>query len=85
VSVPLLLIVQTPFIVFGSRSYLPIPLFGALWLGYKLRFGTRLIPASKVDLVTGKREIDEEEERFVLLEKARQAKTSRWRRLADIL
>ncbi|OAX44602.1 dicarboxylic amino acid permease [Rhizopogon vinicolor AM-OR11-026] len=66
-------------------SYLPIPLFFAFWIGYKLRFRTRLIPASKVDLITGKKEIDEEEERFVLLEKARRAKMSRWRRLADIL
>ncbi|KAG1756833.1 dicarboxylic amino acid permease [Suillus paluster] len=66
-------------------SYLPIPLFFVLWLGYKLRYRTRVIPASKVDLITGKREIDEEEERFVLREKAREGKMSRWQRLVDAL
>jgi amino acid transporter len=67
------------------RSYLPVPLFFIFWLGYKLRYRTQVIPSSKVDLITGKREIDEEEERFILKEKAREGKVSRWRRLADVL
>jgi amino acid transporter len=66
-------------------SYLPVPLFFIFWLGYKLRYRTQVIPSSKVDLITGKREIDEEEERFILREKAREGKVSRWRRLADVL
>ncbi|KAG1731936.1 dicarbixylic amino acid permease [Suillus lakei] len=66
-------------------SYLPVPLFFIFWLGYKLRYRTRVIPSSKVDLITGKREIDEEEERFILGEKAREGKMSRWQRLADVL
>jgi amino acid transporter len=66
-------------------SYLPVPLFFIFWLGYKLRYRTQVIPSSKVDLITGKREIDEEEERFILKEKAREGKVSRWRRLADVL
>lgn len=66
-------------------SYLPIPLFFIFWLGYKLRYRTRVIPSSKVDLITGKREIDEEEERFILREKAREGKMSKWQKLADVL
>jgi amino acid transporter len=60
-------------------------MFFVFWIGYKLRFRTKLIPASKVDLITGKKEIDEEEERFVLLEKERRANMSKWQRLADVL
>lgn len=66
-------------------SYLPVPLFFIFWLGYKLRYRTRVIPSSKVDLITGKREIDEEEERFILREKAREGTMSRWQKLADVL
>lgn len=66
-------------------SYLPVPLFFIFWLGYKLRYRTRVIPSSKVDLLTGKREIDEEEEQFILREKAGGRKLSIWQRLADML
>jgi amino acid transporter len=62
-----------------------VPLFFIFWLGYKLRYRTRVIPSSKVDLITGKREIDEEEERFILREKAREGTMSRWQKLADVL
>ncbi|KIJ69454.1 hypothetical protein HYDPIDRAFT_179263 [Hydnomerulius pinastri MD-312] len=67
-------------------AYLPIPVFFLLWLGYKLYFGTRLIPLEKVDLVSGKREIDEEEERFLEKEAERFAgKWGTWKKVLDAL
>lgn len=47
------------------RSYIIIPVFFGFWLGYKLYYRTRLIPSEDVDLVTGKQQIDEEEEKFI--------------------
>ena len=46
-------------------SYIGLPIFVIFWSGYKLYYGTSLIPAHEVDLITGKREIDEEEEQFI--------------------
>jgi amino acid transporter len=40
-------------------------------VGYKVFYRTSTIPASEADLITGKREIDEEEERFLAQEKLR--------------
>ncbi|OJA18538.1 hypothetical protein AZE42_04008 [Rhizopogon vesiculosus] len=61
------------FIPFVSSSfitsYIAIPIFLALWVGYKVYHRTTTISASEADLFTGKREIDEEEERFLEREK----------------
>ncbi|KAL5635997.1 hypothetical protein ACGC1H_004716 [Rhizoctonia solani] len=46
-------------------SYIGAPVFGLMWLGYKLWYKTKVIPPHEVDLVTGKREIDEEEEQYL--------------------
>jgi len=46
-------------------SYIGLPIFVIFWSGYKLYYRTSLIPAHEVDLITGKREIDEEEEQFI--------------------
>ncbi|KAF8077993.1 dicarbixylic amino acid permease [Lyophyllum atratum] len=51
-------------------SYIGIPVFFVLWLGYKLIYRTRLIPLKEVDLVTGLRQIDEEEEKFLEMQAA---------------
>lgn len=53
------------------RSYIGIPIFLILWLGYKLVYRTRVIPPKDVDLVSGIRTIDEEEAKFVAEEKAK--------------
>ena len=45
-------------------SYIAIPAFVLFWAGYKLYYRTRVIPLDKVDLVTGRRKIEEEEEQF---------------------
>ncbi|KAH7930825.1 dicarbixylic amino acid permease [Leucogyrophana mollusca] len=70
-------------------AYIPIPIFFVLWLGYKIYFRTRTIPPAKVDLLTGKREIDEEEERFLVKEdlqkQVRGSMTRRWQKLLDLL
>jgi len=46
-------------------AYIGIPLFVIFWGGYKLYYRTSIIPIEKVDLISGKREIDEEEEQFI--------------------
>ncbi|KAG5654516.1 hypothetical protein H0H81_001157 [Sphagnurus paluster] len=51
-------------------SYILIPVFFVLWLSYKLIYKTRIISPREVDLVTGLREIDEEEEKFVKAQEA---------------
>ena len=63
-------------------SYIAIPAFVLFWGGYKLWFRTSVIPSEKVDLITGKREIDEEEERFNAAEAAKGPRT-RWQRIFD--
>jgi amino acid transporter len=58
--------------------------FFFLWIGYKLAMKTKVIPVSKIDLVTGLREIDEEEKRYLDEEAARGPRT-RWQRIWDSL
>lgn len=66
------------------RSYIGIPIFLILWLGYKVYYKTKTIPAAYVDLVTGKREIDEEEAKFIAEQELKGPQT-RWQRLWDSL
>ncbi|KAH7916038.1 dicarbixylic amino acid permease [Hygrophoropsis aurantiaca] len=82
------------FLPFNSAlfitAYIPIPIFFILWLGYKLYFRTRIIPPAKVDLFTGKRAIDEEEEQFLEKEDMRKQRQgsgliTRWQRMLDLL
>jgi amino acid transporter len=65
-------------------SYIGLPTFVLCWGGYKLYYRTSVIPSNKVDLITGKREIDEEEERFVADEEAKGPRSLR-RRIWDSL
>ncbi|KAG8719791.1 hypothetical protein FRC08_001978 [Ceratobasidium sp. 394] len=51
-------------------SYIGAPVFFFLWLGYKLYYKTSVIPPEEVDLITGKREIDEEEEQYLAAQDA---------------
>jgi yeast amino acid transporter len=52
-------------------NYVGLPIFFFLWLGYKIYYKTKMIPAHEVDLVTGVRQIDEEEERYLAEEAAK--------------
>jgi len=45
-------------------AYIGLPTFVLFWGGYKMWYRTSVIPSGQVDLITGKREIDEEEKRF---------------------
>ncbi|TFK88698.1 dicarbixylic amino acid permease [Polyporus arcularius HHB13444] len=45
-------------------AYIAVPAFVLFYFGYKVYYRTSLIPSDRVDLITGKREIDEEEDRF---------------------
>lgn len=46
-------------------SYVALPVFVLFYFGYKLYYRTHTLKSKDVDLVTGMRAIDEEEERFV--------------------
>ncbi|KAI0807126.1 dicarbixylic amino acid permease [Fomes fomentarius] len=76
------------FIPFKSdtfvTSYIAIPVFVIFYFGYKLYYRTVLIPSEHVDLITGKREIDEEEERFNKEQEARGPRT-KWQQIWDSL
>jgi amino acid transporter len=65
-------------------AYVAIPIFFVLWASYKLRFKTKVIPLAQVDLISGKREIDEEEEQF-LAEQAKLGPRTRLQRIWDSL
>jgi len=68
------------FIPFTTDSfvtnYIGLPIFFFLWLGYKLWYKTKVIPPHEVDLVTGIREIDEEEEKFLAEEATKGPRTT---------
>ncbi|KAH7910728.1 dicarboxylic amino acid permease [Hygrophoropsis aurantiaca] len=76
------------FIPFASAtfitSYIPIPIFFSFWAAYKIHYRTETVPASKADLVTGKKEIDEEEELFVAQDELKGPRT-RLQRIWDAL
>jgi amino acid transporter len=76
------------FIPFKTDSfvtaYIAVPTFIAFWAGYKYTFKTKVIPLDQVDLISGKREIDEEEEQF-LAEQAKLGPRTRLQRLWDSL
>lgn len=65
-------------------SYIGAPVFFGLWLGYKLFYRTRVIPPAEVDLVSGKRQIDEEEERYLAKQEAKGPRTT-WQKIWDSL
>jgi len=57
-------------------NYIGLPIFFFLWLGYKLWYKTKVIPPHEVDLVTGIRQIDEEEEKFLAEEATKGPRTT---------
>ncbi len=65
-------------------SYIALPTLVIFYSTYKIYYRSTLIPSDKVDLITGKREIDEEEERFNKEQEMRGPRT-RWQRLWDSL
>lgn len=65
-------------------SYIAVPTFVIFYFGYKFTYKTRQISPERVDLITGLREIDEEEERFNKAEELKGPRT-RWQKLWDNL
>ncbi|THG95064.1 hypothetical protein EW026_g6520 [Hermanssonia centrifuga] len=65
-------------------SYIAIPAFVLFWASYKIWYRTKVIPVERVDLITGKREIDEEEERFNH-EEAMKGPRTKWEKVWDSL
>ena len=57
------------------RSYVAVPIFFFLWAGYKLFRKTRVIAPHNVDLVTGLRQIEEEEQKYLADEAAKGPQT----------
>lgn len=62
-------------------NYLGIPVYLALFLGYKLWYKTKLIPLKEVDLITGKREFDEDEALWA--EEEAESNKPWWKKLWD--
>ncbi|KAJ8700204.1 amino acid transporter [Pleurotus ostreatus] len=65
-------------------SYIAVPTFFVLWLGYKLIYKTTVIPSEHVDLVSGLQQINDEEEKYLMHEKAKGPQT-RLQRIWDSL
>ncbi|KIM29116.1 hypothetical protein M408DRAFT_128424 [Serendipita vermifera MAFF 305830] len=65
-------------------AYIGIPVFVIFVAFWKWRHGDVTIPYASVDLISGKREIDEEEERFLAKQAARGPRT-RWQKIWDSL
>lgn len=63
-------------------SYIGIPTFILFWSGYKLWYRTKVIPSEKVDLTTGRKRIEEEEEQYRLEEEMKGPKT-RWQKIME--
>ena len=53
-------------------SYIALPIFVIMFLGYKVMYKTKKYAAIDVDLVTGLKEIDEDEQRYIAQHKAEQ-------------
>ena len=67
-----------------NRNYIAIPVFFALWIGYKVMYKSKQLKPTEVDLVTGLRRIDEEEKKF-LAEEAAKGPRTRWQKIWDSL
>lgn len=61
-------------------SYIALPAFVLFWGGYKLYYRTRVIPLEKVDLTTGRAQIEAEEREFEH-EEAMKGPRGRWQKL----
>jgi amino acid transporter len=66
------------------RSYIGIPAFIFFYFFWKILHRTKTIPLKEIDLVSGKREIDLEEEKY-LAEQALKGPQTRWKRFWDAL
>jgi len=65
-------------------SYIGFPVFFVLWLGYKIVFKTKVIPLAEVDLISGKRAIDDAQADYQEKQEALGPK-SRWQRFVASL
>lgn len=65
-------------------NYIAIPVFFSLWIGYKIMYKTKQLKPTEIDLVTGLRRIDEEEQKF-LAEEAAKGPRTRWQKIWDSL
>ena len=64
-------------------DYLPVPIYAALFFGYKLIMRTEVVKAADADLVSGKAKIDEDEAEFLAGEMRRKGgmMETKWERL----
>jgi len=69
---------------FACSAYIALPLFALFFVGWRYYDGSRTIPLNMVDLVSGKREIDEEEEEYLAQQRLKGPK-SQLRRFWDAL
>ena len=67
-------------------SYIGLPVFILFWATYKIRYKTKLIPSDRVDLVTGRKKIEEEDEYYRKMEDAKRSQDrTRWRKIWEAL
>ncbi|KAG8866520.1 hypothetical protein FRC20_008264 [Serendipita sp. 405] len=65
-------------------AYIGISAFVFFLSFWKIRFREHTIPLAEVDLISGKKQIDDEEERYLAEQEARGPRT-RWQKLWDAL
>ncbi|KAK1232252.1 amino acid transporter [Marasmius sp. AFHP31] len=67
-------------------SYIALPVFIIMYAGYKIRYKTKTYAPIDVDLVTGLKEIDDEEQRYIAQHRAAEelkGPRSRWQKIWD--
>ena len=69
---------------FNCSAYIAFPIFFLFFFGWRYYDGCSTIPLESVDILSGKRQIDEEEEQYLAAQSAKGPK-SQWRRLWDAL
>ena len=65
-------------------AYIGIPVFGILVAFWKWQYGDRTVPYQKMDLISGKEEIDQEEEMFLAAQRLL-GPQPKWRRIWNSL
>ncbi|KAG8803300.1 hypothetical protein FRC17_006208 [Serendipita sp. 399] len=65
-------------------AYIGLPAFVFFYAFWKIRFREHTIPLAEMDLISGKKQIDDEEERY-LAEQAALGPRTRWQKLWDAL
>lgn len=75
---------NSPRFLPSPSAYIGLPVFGVLFVFWKWRYGDRTVPYRKMDLISGKEEIDLEEEQYLAAQLLK-GPAPRWRKIWDAL